>query len=538
MTSPPIHGWEQTGLALVRGAVEAMTFSDEVRGQIEALLDEQAVEISKHAGHVLRARAQAHRPPRDEAVSRVAGDGWSLLPHAAQVELASLVELGTVEQAAERRRDSASHLGERLTATLIQAEPVRALFAGKRRLPGWATWLALILALLALRAYVVAGVGVSGGGMAPGLLGDHLEVPCETCGFTFAVGFQEEQFATSDAAEVEVRCPLCRTRDVVTTAADDLRDGSTMLVNRLAGLAPTPQRWEVWEYARGRTAFVKRVVGLPSETLEVHNGDLFVDGEIARKPAALQDALWQPVYRAAHPGADTAWVVSAGDPSGWRLDDPAQPVSTDGSAWLTFARPLNDDYAYNRVDPGRTARATADLRVRVRLTAAAAGAVELAIVEDGRVILGRFGVGPDGPAPAIVIDGDEAAQAKDGPRLRPGQAHALSLSSVDDRVVLELDGTVLLSWNDAHAPRAWCRRAEVRLRSTAGETAWAALALDRDILYLPLADASAHDPAQGPVTLGPDEVFLLGDNAATSSDSRRRGPLPLADLAGRVEGTF
>ena len=74
-------------------------------------------------------------------------------------------------------------------------------------------------------------------------------------------------------------------------------------------------------------------------------------------------------------------------------------------------------------------------------------AIELAIVEDGRVILGRFGVGPDGPAPAIVIDGDEAAQAKDGPRLRPGQAHALSLSSQPNRTSSTILQAQLESWD-------------------------------------------------------------------------------------------
>jgi signal peptidase I len=37
-----------------------------------------------------------------------------------------------------------------------------------------------------------------------------------------------------------------------------------------------------------------------------------------------------------------------------------------------------------------------------------------------------------------------------------------------------------------------------------------------------------------PVTLGPDEVFVMGDNRNASFDSRRFGPIPLEDLIGEA----
>jgi signal peptidase I len=41
-------------------------------------------------------------------------------------------------------------------------------------------------------------------------------------------------------------------------------------------------------------------------------------------------------------------------------------------------------------------------------------------------------------------------------------------------------------------------------------------------------------PDEPPITLGPDEVFVMGDNRNASFDSRRFGPIPLEDLIGEA----
>jgi signal peptidase I len=38
----------------------------------------------------------------------------------------------------------------------------------------------------------------------------------------------------------------------------------------------------------------------------------------------------------------------------------------------------------------------------------------------------------------------------------------------------------------------------------------------------------------GPITLGPDQYFLMGDNRSNSLDSRMFGPIPASQVVGRV----
>ena len=68
-----------------------------------------------------------------------------------------------------------------------------------------------------------------------------------------------------------------------------------------------PKRWDVivFKYPGNATMnYIKRLVGLPGETISIHNGDLWIHQpgqpaghfEIARKPPEKLLAMLQPVY--------------------------------------------------------------------------------------------------------------------------------------------------------------------------------------------------------------------------------------------------
>jgi signal peptidase I len=109
----------------------------------------------------------------------------------------------------------------------------------------------------------------------------------------------------------------------------------------------TPRRWDVIVFRYpydAPTNFIKRLVGLPGETIRIRGGDIWVkragsndrhDFEIARKPPDKLLAMLQPVFDNDYMDRIAAW----GWPARWYSDQPA----ADGAAgawiskdWTTF----------------------------------------------------------------------------------------------------------------------------------------------------------------------------------------------------------
>ena len=73
-------------------------------------------------------------------------------------------------------------------------------------------------------------------------------------------------------------------------------DGSIHVVNRLAYLFHEPQRWDVVAIrllAGGHVMYLKRVVGLPGETVAFHQGRLYINGQPVDEPYVKRRCNWE-----------------------------------------------------------------------------------------------------------------------------------------------------------------------------------------------------------------------------------------------------
>ncbi len=148
----------------------------------------------------------------------------------------------------------------------------------------------LVILVSLFRTYLAGGYMIETGSMAPCLLGKHRPVICPSCHFPFAVE------GTGTAARAV--CPNCG-EDGISVEGLPENDGDHLLVHRGMYELRAPRRWEVIVFQnpnKPRQAYVKRLVGMPGESVQIKGGDIYVSDEIQVKDYATQRGLRIPVY--------------------------------------------------------------------------------------------------------------------------------------------------------------------------------------------------------------------------------------------------
>jgi signal peptidase I len=407
--------------------------------------------------------------------------------------------------------------------------------------------------VLLLRAVAAEPYGVPTGSMAPALVGNHKAVACPRCGYPVRVGLAPGADPPAPGPGLPF-CPNCDCIDLEVDRAPVSR-GDQLLVNKTVFDWRRPRRWEMIVFrcpADPARAFVKRVVGLPGETVGIRGGDVYIDHELARKTLAQVKALrlpvfdhnfqpadgWQTRWRAAPDGAP-AYVEGAA----LRLDAAAE---ADAYQWLIYRnwlleearpRPLRDEYSYNGGDATHASRAVHDFMLSCDVEVVrGAGWLALGLTDGGDEMLAELPVGA-GKGGTRLRDRERVYRTAPDFALSAGRTYHVELAFVDRRLTLAVDGSCPLAPVDRPAAE---RRAEVaepaRLGARGVEVRITNFRLFRDIHY---TGAGKHG-TRAPVELGAGQYFVLGDNSANSDDSRfwsdRDGrPLPVdeASLVGK-----
>ncbi|MFQ5412000.1 MAG: S26 family signal peptidase, partial [Phycisphaerae bacterium] len=159
---------------------------------------------------------------------------------------------------------------------------------------------ALILAFV-FRAFIVEAFVIPTGSMAPSLYGQHGRHRCEACGYSFAYGIRDPMkdadgnvvpgtLATRGRLQrITLRCPNCSwdgpgNSDLNTSPENRIvpDSGDRILVLKwpydIGGDWLGPKRWDVVVFKNpqdGEMNFIKRLLGLPGEVLEIIDGDIY-----------------------------------------------------------------------------------------------------------------------------------------------------------------------------------------------------------------------------------------------------------------------
>ncbi|MBM4010426.1 MAG: signal peptidase I [Planctomycetes bacterium] len=452
---------------------------------------------------------------------------------------------------------------------------------------------AFTLALL-FRAFEAEAFVIPTGSMAPTLMGRHKDLDCPACGATLRVGASQEWDEAAGRIRPDKLVPAAtcfNCGDVIPLARGpgqpDPRypsfNGDRILVDKFAYDFGEPERWDVVVFKYPEDAkinYIKRLVGLPGESLFIAGGDIWTaregaEPEIARKPPQTLRAMLQCVHDAdrvaeelVQAGWPTAWADWSSDAERtcrWSSDDDGRSFSAscppDSSAELRFrnivptaddwrtiggggrprppeASPIVDVQPYNTM-PGRLHH-VGDLAVELSVESRQPqGRLALDLVENGARHVLEVDLA-DGTA-RIDVPGGAAATARTA--IRGRGTWRLCFANVDDELSLTVNGRRV----EFDASTAWRRPmpaagaapvvepaapgspgpsdlAPVGVRLTGGDVRLSRLRVLRDVYYISMVDVARdgrpieEDVLEFPLADG--QYFMLGDNSAASKDSR------------------
>lgn len=399
----------------------------------------------------------------------------------------------------------------------------------------------IIVVLLVARTWFIEGLfssyRVTSGSMAEALRGPHFDVTCRECGFRFACGSDTRPLRRGAV------CPNCAAENDL--AGQPVAPGDRMLVLKSVHTFGGPRRWQVVAFRDPQQAtrlLVKRVVGLPGETIRILDGDVYVDGRIARKSLAQQRALAVLVHDARFGSrwkAEGSWTQQSGV-----FRHTAAPEESGGDVdWLVYRHqrralgelvesPVLNELGYNQFDQRSEMLATvADLMLSMRIASASGPGDLLIRAENGQSRIEvrltpaerRYVVRENDLAIASGICPDPAASK---------QGLKVELSLFDRQFLLALDGSTTTVWPLVTAKRGPPGSQPFAIGSPGLEVTLRDLCVYRDAYYLCPVGEDHLQARERPTPLGSNEYYVLGDNSGVSIDSRNwtGGPSISGDL--------
>jgi len=463
-------------------------------------------------------------------------------------------------------------------------------------------WLitAFILAFV-FRAFVMEAFRIPTGSMADTLKGAHFRLRCRQCGYEYEYGFVPSQYrdknnrplpedtvpggnvrlaitrcpncgrypsklfchrcgpiidttflanrntgTNGNASTHLTQCPRCYNRNLMAAEKMPIANGDRILVLKCIYQFIEPKRWDVIVFKNPTEPtinYIKRLIGLPGEKVQIIDGDIYIDDKIARKPGKIQNEMWMPVYnndyQPVRPREDSfnghIWAQpfkNVGD-SKWVTTDSSNPTvfSLNSSVGqlntIFYSTSIGNDfkatYAYDDVDRYSIMPICSDLMVRFDCRAAdSEGRIGIALSKYET----NYKAWIDFAGEMFICREEKGKESEELARksidtLTTSEPGLVKFANVDHQLVLQFGKEKLTYDLGRDLEDAGLIRKDIEPRVEifgSGRLTLSHIAIFRDIHYTkPDGSQRANDE---PLPLKEDQFFVLGDNSPNSEDGR------------------
>ncbi|MFA5553435.1 MAG: signal peptidase I [Phycisphaerae bacterium] len=415
---------------------------------------------------------------------------------------------------------------------------------------------ALVMALLII-GFVVQPFIIPTGSMAETLNGAHFRLRCEQCGYRYDTNFDPSDYgirknAVPSGAVVPpiTRCPSCGYYNT-SGKAITVSKGDKILALKGIYQFFEPKRWDVIVFKNPLNPmenYIKRLIGKPGEMVEIIDGDIFINGMIARKPLKVQQELWMLIYNSNYIPirpyeakfnnrswkvpfqnyGSSSWKISEKSGVNFSVDD-----ASDFEHRLVYDTSLGNDfraaYAYNKAREQGYQPICSDLKV---IFSVAWSDAENNLIGAGlRKYQRQYKASINSSGYMSIIQIESGKQKllaeKKIEILNSDKKIAVSFENVDHYLLFTYGNESLgydlgLMPTDV-GPRKTEIEPEVEIIGS-GNVIVSDISIYRDIAYTSVNPANGQkvgNAVEGsPFELQEDEFFVLGDNSPASYDGR------------------
>ncbi len=236
-----------------------------------------------------------------------------------------------------------------------------------------------------------------------------------------------------------------------------------------------------------RKNYIKRLIGLPDEKLQILNGDIYINDKIERKPEKVQEALWVQVFNSNYPAKqdivqnwemkDEFWVVSA------KQLQLQLPEGTEQKSYISFKRKITDFTVYNN---GVTDAINGDIMIKFDVSVSRNnGGISVILQENEKEIEAFVSTGAGKRKSYLKVSGS-IVKSDAEVFIEPGKEYSIGFANVDNTIILKLNDSVVFSHTfdtDLQSLEDYTKFSELKFGGANTDAVFKNISIFRDVYY-------------------------------------------------------